>query len=126
MLLYHFSSQDLSVVSPKHFGEHTYTMSDVRCSKYPRSFFYDIAQAGETRFFNTKIESELIGGKYFITSERQARSMPKQYTIRQPNSNGTISTVGQFQGYGSKANAKDEIEHLLNEEKFRNELAKEM
>lgn len=50
------------------------------------------------RFFNSKIESELIEGRYFITSERYSTDEPKLYTIRQISDTGQIlDDIGSFQ-----------------------------
>jgi hypothetical protein len=52
------------------------------------------------RFFNSKIESELIEGRYFITSERYDTDSPKLYTIRQISETGQIlGDLGEFQEF---------------------------
>lgn len=66
-------------------------------SKANGGHFFD-AQA--MRFFNSKIESELIGGRYFITSERFEIDYPKMYTIRQISETGQIlDDLGEFQEF---------------------------
>lgn len=50
------------------------------------------------RFFATKLESGLIGGCYFVTSESFPTG-PRRATIRQANPDGSIETVGDFGGY---------------------------
>ena len=51
------------------------------------------------RFFNSVIESRLMDGGFFITSERMELEFPKRYTVREAMPDGDIKTVGQFQGY---------------------------
>jgi hypothetical protein len=58
---------------------------------------------GAMRFFNSTIESSLIGGRYFITSERMEKREPKLFTIRKVvrNSDGSIEieTISEFQEF---------------------------
>ena len=51
------------------------------------------------RFFNSRIESGLLRGRFFITSERRELDFPKRYTVREVLAGGDIKTVGEFQGY---------------------------
>ena len=51
------------------------------------------------RFFNSKVETGLLRGRFFITSERMDLTFPKRYTVREAMPDGDIKTVGQFQGY---------------------------
>ena len=52
------------------------------------------------RFFNSRVESGLYSGRFFITSERMELSFPKRYSVRVINpETGDIQTVGEFQGY---------------------------
>ena len=52
------------------------------------------------RFFRTRIcgEGRVYGGRYFVTSERSWTG-PRLYSVRQASEEGSISTVGEFQGY---------------------------
>lgn len=58
------------------------------------------------RFFLSKIESELIGGKYFVTSEWDGTTNPRLYSVRKyhPDSH-IIDTVGEFQGFKTRQDA---------------------
>lgn len=58
------------------------------------------------RFFNTVIESRLIGGRYFVTSERMDLDRVKRYSVRQAMPDGSIDTIGEFQQYGDLENAR--------------------
>ena len=98
-------------------------------STNPQTFTYadmaDVRQANQDighhwferstmRFFNTKIESRLIAGKRFITSERGPQDTRKKYTIREAQADGTIDTIGTFQGFSTLAQAKAHV--LMNRE----------
>lgn len=66
------------------------------------------------RFFNSKIESELIEGRYFITSERYDLDSPKLYTIRQISDKGQIlDDLGEFQEFATLENALVELGRRL-------------
>lgn len=58
------------------------------------------------RFFNSKVESELIAGRFFITSERFDDNSPKLFTIREIAPNGEIlGDVGKFQEFETLSDA---------------------
>lgn len=93
------------------------TMADVKAankdqaSASGRAYWFE---RGAMKFFNTKVESPLYGGRYFITSEVMDLSRgPRLYSIREAEADGTIETVGEFQGYRLKEDARDEIKRLL-------------
>ena len=56
-------------------------------------------------FFKSKIETELIDGRYFISSE-QSPWGPRAYSIRIADENGEIDTVGEFMGHETLKLAK--------------------
>ena len=65
------------------------------------------------RFFNSEIESELMAGALFITSERPPESMrpavwngERRFTLRAALASGDVATVGAFGAYPSKAKAR--------------------
>ena len=58
------------------------------------------------RFFNSRVLSDVIGGRYFVTSERYDNASPRLYTVRIANDDGTIDTVGEFQRYDTADKAK--------------------
>lgn len=68
---------------------------------------------GTMRFFDSIIEPEVYGGRFFLTSERDATGTPGQsawhgkrrWTVRRANDDGTIDTVGEFGQFASKARA---------------------
>lgn len=66
--------------------------------------------ADTMRFFSTRLGSDVIGGRYFITSERNETpgypSGPRLYTIREAFADASIDTVGEFQGYSTRKAAE--------------------
>ncbi len=66
--------------------------------------FFD---ADTMEFFNSKLESDLIDGRFFITSERFDFNTPKQYTIRAAQDDGAIVTLGDFGQYETLDDARD-------------------
>lgn len=94
----------------------------------PKTFFYtsiaDVRAAnaaigghwferGSMRFFNSVIESKLIGGRWFVTSERMDLDRRKLYSVREALPTGEIDTVGEFQGYGTREDAMDAVRELV-------------
>jgi hypothetical protein len=57
------------------------------------------------RFFGTRIESGILRGHYFITSEQQDDDRPRKFTVRSFDDEGSIETVGEFHAHDSKASA---------------------
>lgn len=52
------------------------------------------------RFFRCRVSSVLHGGRYFVTSERgPSYGAGRFYTIREATTDGSISTVGEFQEF---------------------------
>jgi len=60
-------------------------------------------------FFKSRIESDLIDGQFFITSE-QSPDGPRAYTIRAANDDGHIVTMGDFGQYVTLEAAKTMLE----------------
>lgn len=56
----------------------------------------------ETRFFGSRIESGILPGGYFISSEQREVSEPRRFTIRSFDAEGNIGTVGQFHSHPTK------------------------
>lgn len=71
------------------------------------------------KFFNSKIETDIIAGKYFITSERMKVSAdyPKLFSIRKVvrSEDGTldIETIGEFQEFKTRALARGALVEYL-------------
>jgi hypothetical protein len=73
------------------------TMADVRAAN--KAIGNHWFEKSTMKFFNSRVESRLLGGRYFITSERRELTFPKRYTVREVLPDGGIKTVGEFQGY---------------------------
>jgi hypothetical protein len=56
------------------------------------------------RFFGTRIESGIIRGRYFVTSEQPPHGT-RAYSLRSFDDEGDVSTVGKFCSYPSRAAA---------------------
>ena len=68
---------------------------------------------GTMQFFNSIVESELLEGGFFITSEKFKKDSPKRYTIRQiTNNKGQIKTAGKFQDFKTLQSARKGVEKL--------------
>lgn len=73
---------------------------------------------GAMRFFNTRIETKVIGGWYFVTSEQYSDETPRLFTVRKANEDGSeIDTIGEFQAYETKADAKSAIARLVDQDR---------
>ncbi len=70
-------------------------------SKQNGSHWFD---ASAMRFFGTRIESGVIRGKYFVTSEQPPHG-PRGFTLRSFDEAAHVDTVGELCGYASKAAA---------------------
>lgn len=84
------------------------TMADVkRNNKESGQYWFSL---DTMRFFQCKIESGLIGGKFFITSEQSGWDSPRLYSIRKYDSEThKIDTVGDFQAFKTCQDALDAI-----------------
>ncbi len=67
----------------------------------------------EMRFFDSRIGRAVIGGRFFISSERAGDDHPRLYTIRMARDDGSIEDVGEFQGYRSEGAAKAALAKAL-------------
>jgi hypothetical protein len=80
-------------------------------------------EAGTMRFFSSRVPRDstlLISGRYFVSSERdespyQHAGSVRAYTIREAFSDGSVDTVGEFQGYATKAAAEKAARALPHE-----------
>lgn len=89
------------------------TLSEFRQANKTKGFHFFSRKT--MKFFNSKIESSLLKGDYFITSEQIETSQgirPRKYTLRRANKDATVSTVGEFQQFNSKQAAKEFIKTL--------------
>lgn len=94
---------------------HSYqTIQDVRAaSQAAGQHWFD---RSTMRFFNTKIVSPLIAGRYFVTSEFHNigdQRRPTLFTIREAKPDASIDTVGEFQQYSTRAGAMQAVRALV-------------
>ena len=84
------------------------TLDDVKRNNKEAGLFW--FSPDSMRFFRCKIESELIGGKFFVSSEQFAEDAPRLYSIRKYDSKThSIDTVGKFQEHETRQDALDAI-----------------
>lgn len=81
---------------------------------------YEVMQENPTwfspdtmEFFESKIESELIDGNYFVSSEKTGfRETRRAFSVRMATEDG-IHTVGGFQRFKTKRSALSYIDGLI-------------
>jgi len=82
-------------------------MSEVRDANREAGFhFFD---PDTMRFFDSRIETRLIDGRFFVTSEKGPDGV-RRFTVRRAMPDGTINTVGDFQGHATRRDAEARIE----------------
>ncbi len=57
------------------------------------------------RYFRTRIESPILHGRYFISSEQQSEESRRKFTVRSFDEFGSVDTVGEFHSHNTKAEA---------------------
>lgn len=70
-----------------------------------RHWFEDDAM----QFFKTRLESDLIDGRYFITSEHGPHG-PRAFSVRMADEDAHIQTIGNFMGYKTLKRAMTALE----------------
>lgn len=91
------------------------SMADVQAANQAAGQFW--FSPATMAYFQCRIESDLLGGTYFITSEQEPRpSAPRLYTVRRVIDGGaSIETVGEFQQHPDLASALGHVSRLLPE-----------
>ena len=79
------------------------TMDDVMAAN--EALGHHWFEADTMAFFKSKIETELLGGKYFISSEKSPFRLKRDYTIRRADEDGRVSTVGKLGEHDSLVDA---------------------
>ena len=92
------------------------TIADVKRAN--KASGYHWFSEGALSFFDGRVESPLIGGRFFVSSERFWPSLgapaPRLYTVREVNAeDGRVETFGEFQGYATKARAVEAAKGLV-------------
>lgn len=62
------------------------------------------------RFFRTRIESGILRGKYFITSDQRDYDTPRKFTARSFDDEGSVGTVGEFHEHDTKQEAIESLD----------------
>lgn len=69
------------------------------------------------RFFRSAVESKLLHGRYFVSSEQfvdsEGSADPRLYTVRFVDDEASIETIGDFQGHPTLAAALSAIAALV-------------
>lgn len=75
------------------------TIDEIKDANRARGHFF--FSHSTMRFFDSRVEAGLYGGRYFITSEQfhasDGTSAPRKYTIRCVKDDGSIERVGDFE-----------------------------
>ncbi len=95
------------------------TLTDVmRANRDSGHYFFT---PGAVQFFHSRIESALIRGRYFVTSEQESdgtgfdvRGNPvpaseRRYCVRYAEDDGSITTLSDHMAFGSTAEAMEFI-----------------
>jgi len=86
------------------------TISDVRKANKENGFFWFSKKT--MKFFDTKIETSLLKGGYFVTSEDVEKNGLRKYKIRKvKNNKGNIKTIGN--SFNTLEEAKGIIKDML-------------
>lgn len=81
-------------------------ISELRAANEANGFYFFSRKT--MKFFKSKIESQILKGKYFITSEQYGSDSPRQYSIREIASRkGDIKPNPFDRKFSSKERAKD-------------------
>lgn len=87
------------------------TIAEIKAkNKQAGNYWFDFKTM---RFFASKVESGVIKGRFFITSEKTSfTSHDRTYTIRKAKDNGEIDTIGIFGGFKTKQEAREYIDTI--------------
>ena len=70
-------------------------------------------------YWATKFETDLISGRFFITSEKDFSGLKRLYTVRGVNwETGQVSTIGDFQAHLDTYKAKEFLCKYVKENKL--------
>lgn len=86
------------------------TINQIKAAnKAAGQFFFS---ADTVRGFESRVESDVLWGRYFVTSEATFDGKGRAFTIRCAEDNGHITTVGEFGKYGSIKDAKADVREV--------------
>ena len=66
-------------------------------------------------FFESVMESEIIAGRFFITSEKPPHG-PRMFSVREADEDGNIYTVGEFCSYATLYDAEAAVAELVGDD----------
>jgi hypothetical protein len=96
------------------------TMADVKAAN--AAIGHHFFDASALSFFHSRIESRLIGGRYFITSEQNVNadgsSAPRRYTVRMAMPDGSIANASHFQEFETDEQARHAAECLARRDAY--------
>ncbi len=77
----------------------------MRANRESGGHYFD---ADTMRFFGSRVLPAVYGGRFFVTSERSGfdSSSPRRYSVREFMPDGSIETVGEFNGYPTRGQAQ--------------------
>ena len=70
-------------------------------NRYAGQHFFD---PDTMRFFKSRISAHVYYGRIFVTSEKGPDEI-RRYTVRRQRRNGSMDTLGEFQGYATSRQA---------------------
>ena len=87
------------------------TMSQIKQAN--QAIEHHFFEPATLRFFNSRVGSIVYEGEngrlFFVTSEQCSDDHPRLYTLREALPDGSVETVGDFQGHESAAAAQQAI-----------------
>lgn len=86
-------------------------MHEIRSANHDAGFFFFSPRT--MRFFNRRVCRRVLGGGFFVTSERFDYGTPRRYSVRLCKESGAVETIGEFQAYDTSAQAYAAIQKLL-------------
>lgn len=93
------------------------TISQIRRHNEENGLFF--FSLDTMHFFDSRVESAVIGGRLFVTSEQchhsNGASEPRLFTIRVVADDGDIETVGKFQAFKDLDDAIAHAQELCDE-----------
>jgi hypothetical protein len=83
------------------------SMAEVKAANRAAGYYW--FSPDTMKFFDSRVETGVIGGRFFVTSEIPPDVGRRRYTIREALDDGSITTVGITCGYVTKVAARQAI-----------------
>jgi hypothetical protein len=72
---------------------------------------------GTMEWWHSKIESDLIGGQFFITSEQREPDTERKFSVRKviraKAGNLSVDTIGEFHSHETLAQARQALDEVI-------------